>query len=456
MSAIAEMVEGAGAAALARAPWRDPAEVASAFADQPFALALLSGGGGRWSYLMRAPARVLLLPSGDAGAWSAVAELLGPPLAGVADAPPFHGGVAGFAAYELGAHAESSVPWRQRPGWPDLAAGLYLAVLAFDHETRRVIGVGRGPDQATADRRAAEALSWLAAAGPPAPPGPLAEGFAPIGSGADYEAAVVAVTGAIAEGEVFQANIARSWAGRLRDGARPFDLVSRLLASSPAPFASYMRLPGRAVVSNSPERFLCVSPGGRVEAQPIKGTRPRGADPGQDAALARDLLASAKDRAENLMIVDLMRNDLSRVCAPGTVRAAPLFALESFANVHHLVSTVTGQLAPGRTALDLMRAAFPPGSITGAPKVQAMRVIDRHEAPRGAYCGSLFWAGFDGALDSSVLIRTLQFEEDAGGGWSFEARAGAGIVADSQPAAEREETEAKIAALAAALTGEAP
>ena len=456
MGAIADMVEGAGVATLARAPWRYPAEVANAFADEPFALALLSGGSGRWSYLMRAPVRVLLLPSGDGGAWSALADLMGPPQAGAAGGPPFQGGVAGLAAYELGAHAEPSVPWRQRPGWPDLAAGLYLAILAFDHETRRVIAVGRGPDRETADRRADEALGWLAAAGQPAPTGSLAEGFAPIGSGADYEAAVSAVTRAIAEGEVFQANIARAWGGRLRESARPFDLVSRLLAASPAPFAAYMRLPGLAVVSNSPERFLSASFGGRVEAQPIKGTRPRGSDPAGDAALARDLLASAKDRAENLMIVDLMRNDLSRVCAPGTVRAAPLFSLESFANVHHLVSTVTGQLAPGRTALDLMRAAFPPGSITGAPKVQAMRVIDRHEAPRGAYCGSLFWAGFDGALDSSVLIRTVQFEEDSAGGWLFEARAGAGIVADSQPAAEREETEAKIAALAAALTGEAP
>lgn len=155
------------------------------------------------------------------------------------------------------------------------------------------------------------------------------------------------------------------------------------------------------------------------------------------------------------MIVDLMRNDLSRVCRPGTVRAKTLFALESFRNVHHLVSTVEGQLAPGRTALDLMRAAFPPGSITGAPKLQAMRVIARFEPPRGPYCGCLFWAGFDGAMDSSVLIRTVALVEDAAG-WRFEARAGAGLVADSDPPAERAETEDKLAALATALGAEAP
>jgi para-aminobenzoate synthetase component 1 len=150
------------------------------------------------------------------------------------------------------------------------------------------------------------------------------------------------------------------------------------------------------------------------------------------------------------MIVDLMRNDLARVCSPGSVRAPDLFAVESFANVHHLVSTITGRLEPGRDAVDLLRAAFPPGSVTGAPKVQAMKVIAGLESPRGPYCGSLFWAGADGALDSSVLIRTAACVRE-GGGWQVEARAGAGIVADSDPRAERLETEAKIDALLRAL-----
>ena len=167
--------------------------------------------------------------------------------------------------------------------------------------------------------------------------------------------------------------------------------------------------------------------------------------------MIEELAASAKDRAENLMIVDLMRNDLSRVCPAGAVAAPELFRVETFPNVHHLVSTVTGRLAPGMTAVDLLRAAFPPGSITGAPKVQAMKVIARLEPPRGPYCGSMFWAGVDGAFDSSVLIRTVGLVEDSRG-WRFEAPAGAGIVADSDPVLEREETEAKIAALRRALT----
>jgi para-aminobenzoate synthetase component 1 len=235
--------------------------------------------------------------------------------------------------------------------------------------------------------------------------------------------------------------------------ARPIDLMSRLAASSPAPFAAYLRLSDRAIVSNSPERFLKVArrDGALVaETQPIKGTAPRGATPVEDAALAAGLEASLKDRAENLMIVDLMRNDLSRVCTPGEVAAPELFRLASFTNVHHLVSTVTGGLAPGRGAVDLLRAAFPPGSITGAPKVQAMKLIAQLEGARGPFFGAMGWIGCDGSMDSNVLIRTAAFIQDQRG-WRVEARAGAGIVADSDPHAERRETEAKIAALAAAL-----
>jgi len=169
--------------------------------------------------------------------------------------------------------------------------------------------------------------------------------------------------------------------------------------------------------------------------------------------LLQALQTSEKDRAENLMIVDLMRNDLSRHCQPGTVKAPHLFAVESFSNVHHLVSTVTGVLAQGSGALDLFAACLPPGSITGAPKVQAMKVIADHERPRGPYCGSLFKIGPREELDSSVLIRTLALVQDEGG-WSWEVRAGAGVVADSDPHAERVETDTKVSAILTALTGE--
>jgi para-aminobenzoate synthetase component 1 len=443
------------AVAVLAAPWREPADIASAFADEAYTLALLSDGSqGRWSYLMREPARIVALtPEQPGDPWARAAEVLGQAQPSHPDGPPFQGGLAGLAVYELGARAEPSMPGERRAGWPDFAAGLYLSLLAFDHRERRLLAVGRDADTAAAIRRAERAVGWLDAAPPSDAAGPLSDGFRPLSSDDSYRDAVRETVTAIASGEIFQANLARAWGGRLNPRVRPFDLTARLGEVSPAPFAAYMRLPGLALVSNSPERFLSVDAAGQVRAQPIKGTRPRGATPEDDDALAQALLASEKDRAENLMIVDLMRNDLSRVCAPGTVSASPLFALESFANVHHLVSTVEGRLARGLSAMDLMRAAFPPGSITGAPKIQAMQVIRRHEPPRGPYCGALFWAGADGALDSSVLIRIAAFEEDEKG-WRFEARAGAGIVADSKPDAECDETWAKIGALRRAFIGD--
>ncbi len=434
-----------------RAEWREPAQVLSAFADEPWALGLVSGGEderSRWSYLARDPDATLTVAPGDPrDPFSALSDLLGPPAPAMAGGPPFQGGVVGLASYELADRVEALGLARQA-AWPDLSAARYPAVLAFDRQERQVLAVGRGASQDEADARARGTLAWLEAAPRPSCPGALTGGLSNQ-DGEAYEAAVADVVGRIHAGEIFQANIARSWTGRLTEGASPFDLFARLIDQSAAPFAAYLRLPGLAVVSNSPERFVEVLEG-RVETRPIKGTRPRGPTPAEDVALADELLASQKDRAENLMIVDLMRNDLARVCAPGSVRAPELFAVETFANVHHLVSTVVGRLAAGRGAVDLLASAFPPGSITGAPKVQAMKVIAALETPRGPYCGSLFWAGFDGAFDSSVLIRTAAFVEDAGG-WSLEARAGAGIVADSDPRAERLETEAKIAALARAL-----
>lgn len=434
-----------------QADWREPAEVLSAFADEPWALGLVSGGDGeqgRWSYLARDPDLTLTVAPGDTrDPFAALSELLGPETAAADNDPPFQGGVVGLASYEFADRVEALGLARQA-AWPDLVAARYPAVLAFDRRERRVLAIGRGATKDEAEMRGRAALSWLGAAPRPPHRGALTAGLRNT-DGEAYETAVAEVVGRIHAGEIFQANIARSWTSRLIAGARPFDLFVRLADQSAAPFAAYLRLPGLAVVSNSPERFVQVRQG-LVKTQPIKGTRPRGRSPQEDAALAAELLASAKDRAENLMIVDLMRNDLARVCTPGSVRAPELFAVESFANVHHLVSTVVGRLAAGKGVVDLLRAAFPPGSITGAPKVQAMKTIASLETPRGPYCGSLFWAGFDGAFESSVLIRTAAFVEDAGG-WSLEARAGAGIVADSDPHAERLETEAKIAALARAL-----
>ena len=434
-------------------PWVEPLAALAPWAGEDHVLLLASDGGprGRWSLLARRPDRADTLRPGDPRRPEALLrELLREARLAPAEGPG--PGVAGLAAYELGARFEP-LELPRDPDWPDLTLARYPAVVVFDHHARTVRAVAAGADDDEARARAAAAARWLQpAAAPQSRPGVLAADFAAEAPAEAFEAAVADVVARIGAGELFQANLAQAWRGRLTGGVDPFDVFARLVRQSPAPFAAYWRLPGRALVSHSPERFLRLDAArGMVEARPIKGTRPRGRDAAEDGALAAELLASAKDRAENLMIVDLMRNDLSRVCAPGSVTAPELLALEAYPQVHHLVSSVTGRLAPGRDAADLLAATFPPGSITGAPKVQAMKVIAGHERPRGPWCGSLFHAGLDGSLDSSVLIRTAAFVAD-GDGWRFRALAGAGIVADSDPAAERQETEAKIAGLRRALT----
>jgi para-aminobenzoate synthetase component 1 len=429
-------------------PWRDPVEAMAAFADEPYAGLLLSGGpGGRWSYLVRSPEVVVTVTEETTvDLVNILAPLLDPSVQRDPAGPPFQGGVVGLAAYDMARRLET-FPASGFSGWPQLTLGKYAALLAFDHSTRRILAVGRG------------AADWLEVAPRRrSPETPLCDKVRSRTSRRRHEAAVAEVVERIRAGEIFQANIARRWVGALAGDAGPFDVFCRLASASPASHAAFWRLPGRVLVSNSPEQFLSIraEDGGlTVETRPIKGTRPRAADPDRDAALAADLLASPKDRAENLMIVDLMRNDLARCCAPGSVEVTELCRLQSLANVHHLVSTIRGRLQPGRTAWDLFRAAFPPGSVTGAPKIQAMNVIARHEPPRGPHYGSLFWAGHEGALEASVLIRTLACRQVAGR-WRFEAQAGGGVVADSDPVAERIETEDKFSAIRAALTGVGP
>ena len=262
---------------------------------------------------------------------------------------------------------------------------------------------------------------------------------------AHYLKAVERVRDYIFAGDIFQANLSQRFEAPLFES--PWALYRRL-GNAIRPLCRVPRFPGSlAVLSASPERFLRVDADGRVETRPIKGTRPRGIGPEHDAALGQALAESAKDRAENLMIVDLMRNDLSRVCAPGTVRVAELFALEQYATVHHLVSTVVGQLAPGADALDLLRAAFPGGSITGAPKLRAMEIIAELEpSRRGVYCGSIGYWSVTGELDTSIAIRTAVVRN---GRVYFNA--GGGIVADSDPADEYQETLDKARGLIDAL-----
>jgi para-aminobenzoate synthetase component 1 len=246
-------------------------------------------------------------------------------------------------------------------------------------------------------------------------------------------------------GDIFQANLSQRFEAPLRES--PWSFYTRLRRRNAAPFAAFLETPEASVISASPERFLRVDRLGFVETRPIKGTRPRGVGPEHDAALGQALAESAKDRAENLMIVDLMRNDLSRVCAPRTVRVSELFSLERYATVHHLVSTVVGQLEPEHDALHLLRAAFPGGSITGAPKLRAMEIIAELEpSQRSVYCGSIGYWSVTGELDSSIAIRTAVARD---GRVYFSA--GGGIVADSDPEQEYRETIDKARALIDAL-----
>ncbi len=420
-------------------PWRDPLAVANGLNRRAGALALLSDGGvyGRWSFVAAEPDRIYVGPVGEAGQ-------VGP--LGKGD---FASGVVGLLAYDAGARVATGL---RDVVWPDLMLARYPSMLAFDHRGREVHVIGRGEDAAAAQVAAGRAASWLDNAAAPPSPGPPAAAFGCETPPGAYRRAVADVVSRIAAGELFQANIARAWSGSLKAGADPFDVMLRLAGRASA-YGAFWRLGDRAIVSNSPELFLTFDPQtGRIETRPIKGTRPRGPDPATDVVLAAELLASAKDRAENLMIVDLMRNDLSRLAQPGSVEVERLFDIESHPTVHHLVSTVSALARLEVGPADLLAATFPPGSITGAPKHQAMKVIADHEPPRGPWCGSLFHIDDEQRMTASVLIRTASFERIRGE-WRFRTLAGAGIVADSDPESELAETEVKISALREALVG---
>jgi para-aminobenzoate synthetase component 1 len=424
--------------------WMAPEQAFLCFAEDDFTVFLHSAGPAgtrsRYSYLGVDPFRVLRDVSlhalqADMAKWHIVWP----------DAPtPFAGGAMGFLGYDMGARLER-VP--RAPGAftgvPDMQFGLFDLVFAWDHaehrswllcawpraEERAAAALKRLRDGAT--RRATPRLTWKAGI-----------------SRAGHMARVAQALRYIQAGDIYQANITAPFFAERLDDVRPADMFLALAAANPAPFTAYIGCgQGCAVASVSPERFIRLDGDGGIETRPIKGTRPRGVTPEQDAAEAAALLASAKDRAENLMIVDLLRNDISRVAVPGSVRVPALHVLESFASVHHLVSVVEGQMRPGLDAVDLLRATFPGGSITGAPKIRAMEIIAELEGQaRGPYCGAAAWLGFDGAMDSSILIRTVTIAADR-----IVAQAGGGIVADSDPASEWDEVMVKLLPMLRAL-----
>ena len=474
----------------------DPAEVCARFLDLPYVLFLDSAAtqhaDASYSFLAADPLRVVRskgpdteirnLPGGDwtpiGGDALSVARALLPaqPTDPVPGLPPFQGGIAGYIGYDWGAVLER-LP---RPRYDDLAVpdvvlGLYDWVIAWDHRigTAWLISTGLPESGEAQARRARERMDLVrerlggrrgsGAAGPsgsssgggpsgavtaPLPRGPAAPSYQVVGvEGAEkiglrstfthraYLEAVARVREYILAGDIFQANLSQRF--QCLSDEPPFQLYQRLRQLNPAPFAAYLGFDEVAVLSASPERFLRLDEDRRrIETRPIKGTRPRGLGPMHDAALGRALAESEKDRAENVMIVDLLRNDLSRVCRPGTVRVPELFALEHHPTVHHLVSTVVGEIEPGSGAVELIRATFPGGSITGAPKVRAMEIIAELEpTQRAVYCGSIGYVSATGAMDTSIVIRTYLA---LGGQVYFQA--GGGIVADSDPELEYRET----------------
>jgi para-aminobenzoate synthetase component 1 len=453
-------------------PYQDPVAAFAPFAGDPVAAFLDSaaeiGGRGRYSYIAADPFRVITAGGGAKIDSIATAgdpfELLSREmrryrLPAETGLPPFQTGAVGILGYELGRHLERlPKPAPNDLDFPDMVIGLYDTIASFDAKERRAWVIASdfadgGPPsrRRPAAARAAAMAERILSAPPLNDVEWTARGAwrAEIARSA-YERSVAKVIDYIFAGDIFQANLSQRFLGEIPAGLHPFMLYRRLRALSPAPFAAYLACgEGGAVVSASPERFLRLGTNGGVETRPIKGTRPRGQTPEEDRKLAAGLRASEKDRAENLMIVDLLRNDLSRICILGSVRVTDLFKLESFANVHHLVSEVRGRLAPGRGAVDLLAATFPGGSVTGAPKIRAMEIITELEpARRGPYCGSIAWLGFNGTMESNIVIRTVTVKNG-----TAVAQAGGGIVADSDPAAEYDEAITKIGALLACLDG---
>ncbi len=353
---------------------------------------------------------------------------------------PFAGGLIGYLSYDFGRHLEH-LPNQARDDLqlPDARFGLYAWALISDHQQGSSQLVFH-PSVEVAER---ERLIQLF--GQPAArdsnefqlKGPMTADLT-----ADaYRQAFERIQHYIQAGDCYQVNFAQRF--RADCQGDPWVAYCALRAACPTPFSGFQSLPDHgAVLSLSPERFVKVSQG-QVETRPIKGTRPRGRDAAEDAANAAELLASSKDRAENLMIVDLLRNDLGRTCRIGSVRVPELFSLESYPNVHHLVSSVTGTLADDRDALDLIAGSFPGGSITGAPKIRAMQIIDELEPTRRAlYCGSLLYLDVRGEMDSSIAIRSLLVKDGQVSCWG-----GGGIVADSDWQAEYQESITKVKVL---------
>ena len=410
---------------------------------------------GRYSYFGSAPVCVVTAPAEEWPQVSAqVRRTLDPDRPIDPSLPPFQGGWIGWMGYELGrAFGDMRCAPSREPATADVALGLYDWIIAWDHHHDRawLISTGIGADgvrdTGRANDRAAMVLRQLEHAHARPEPAHVPDGrpvdrdFTPD----EFRETVRRTIDHVLRGDIFQANIAQRFVTDFT--ADPIDLFATVAARTHAPMAAYLHHDA-IVVSGSPERFLRYDAHTRrAESRPIKGTRPRSADASEDARLAEELVRSEKERAENVMIVDLVRNDLARVCDAASVAVTALCALESHPTVHHLVSTVEGALRAECDALDLIAAAFPGGSVTGAPKLRAMEVIASLEpVRRGVYCGAIGWIGLDGSLDTSIAIRTIMISNQRA-----MVYAGGGITALSDPGAEHDETLDKVRALLESL-----
>lgn len=418
--------------------WRDPDDFLAAWAGEPWLACLDSLGPvterARWTVLCRRPAATL----SGADCWEKLRALL--PERQEPHALPFTAGVIGLAGYGAGLRLEN-VASRHTEPIPELTAAYFHDALVFDRLHERLFWCSRtGAPPPEPPPRA------------PAPPAPPALRFTPDQDAESWKNAMRAVIAHIGAGDIFQANLTARWQARTPPELDPVALYRAMRRPLAAPFGGFLRTPEFALLSGSIERFLSLDATGRVETRPIKGTTPIAESAEENARLAEILARDEKENAENLMITDLMRNDIGRVCTLGSVSVPQLCAVERFAHWHHLVSSVRGNLRPGLDATDLLRATLPPGSVTGAPKRQALRIIDRYEASaRGAYCGSLFRIGIDGAMDSSVVIRSLLVTAE-----SLTLGAGGGITFPSDPEAEYAEMLLKAAPLLSLFGEEVP
>lgn len=440
------------------------AQYYAAIADLPWAVWLDSSGCGRYDILCAQPVTTLVTSGAytDINSASRTQRVTGDPFTllrqqlGAQHAMdsdiPFQGGAVGYWGYDL-ARRWTALPAQEQDikKIPDMAVGIYDWAVVIDHQQQnaQLVSGLRAPGTAQVLPAILQRLRVPAHRVPEdfRVHSDTQSNFTRDG----YQAAFDQVQGYLRAGDCYQINLAQRYTAAASGNALQAYLALRRI--SPAPYSAFLDLPPLQILCSSPENFLCVRQG-QVTTRPIKGTRPRAEDAQQDAQMAKDLLHSTKDRAENLMIVDLLRNDLGKICHPGSIKVPSMFEVENFAHVHHLTSTVTGQLAAGQDALAVLRECFPGGSVTGTPKQRAMEIIGQLEPHRrGIYCGAIGYIGFNGNMDTNIAIRTMVYARNKIHFW-----AGGGIVADSNAAAEYQETLDKARAMLEVLRefGEPP